>query len=152
MTSEYSEIYSRFLLGITDYKFAGLEEKIANKMMNGWMHSTLSQPYIRRLFSSIMIDDDVEEIEYELSNPVDDDSDKDFIENVVSMGMIVEWIKPQYYSVINTAQLFSNSDQKFYSQSNHMAELKSMYLRAQNNLRKFIRDRGYVHNSYLSGA
>lgn len=130
MTSEYSEIYSRFLLGITDYKFAGLEEKIANKMMNGWMHSTLSQPYIRRLFSSIMIDDDVEEIEYELSNPVDDDSDKDFIENVVSMGMIVEWIKPQYYSVINTAQLFSNSDQKFYSQSNHMAELKSMYLRA----------------------
>jgi hypothetical protein len=44
-------------------------------MMNGWMKATLSQPYIRRLFSSLAADDDVEEIEFELANPQDDSSD-----------------------------------------------------------------------------
>lgn len=150
MTSEYEEIYSRFLLRVTDYKFAGLEEKIANEMMNSWLRSTLSKPYIRRLFSSVTIDDDVESIDYELSVSVDNDSDKDFIEEVLAMGMTVEWLLPQYYSVLNTSQFFSNSEQKWYSQANHMTELREMLKNAQNDLRKMIRDRGYINNSYIS--
>jgi len=43
--------------------------------MNGWMKSALSQPYIRRLFTSLMADDDVEEIEYEFANPTEESSD-----------------------------------------------------------------------------
>jgi len=30
-----------------------------------------------------------------------------------------------------------------------MTELKDMYHRAKNNLRKLIRDRGYIYNQYL---
>jgi hypothetical protein len=29
MTSEYNDIYSRFLLRVTDYEFSGLDEKLA---------------------------------------------------------------------------------------------------------------------------
>ena len=126
MTSEYNSIYSRFLLRVTDYEFAGLDEKLANEMMNGWMKATLSQPYIRRLFSSIAADDDVEEIEFELANPIDDSSDQDFAEEIIAQGMLISWLSPQYHSVLNTAQFFSNSEQKYYSQANHMAELKDM--------------------------
>jgi len=43
--------------------------------MIGWMKSTLSQPYIRRLFSSITVDDDVEEIEFEMTDSIDDGYD-----------------------------------------------------------------------------
>lgn len=39
MTSEYSDIYKRFLMKVTDYDIAGLDEKLALKMMNGWMRS-----------------------------------------------------------------------------------------------------------------
>lgn len=149
MTSEYNSIYSRFLLRVTDYEFAELDEKLANEMMNGWMKATLSQPYIRRLFSSIAADDDVEEIEFELANPIDDSSDQDFAEEIIAQGMLISWLSPQYHSVLNTAQFFSNSEQKYYSQANHMAELKDMYHGAKSDLRKMIRDRGTFNNSYI---
>ena len=102
MTSEYSDIYSRFLLRVTDYDIAGLDETLANEMMNSWMRSVLSKPMVRRLFSSISFDDDIEEIEYVLVDPWDDDTDKDFVEELISIGMIVEWVSPKYHSILNT--------------------------------------------------
>lgn len=150
MTSEYSNVFSRFLLRVTDYEFSGFDEKLAQEMMNGWMKSTLSQPYIRRLFSSITVDDDVEEIEFEMTDSIDDGYDQDFAEEVIAQGMVINWLSPQYHSVLNTAQFFSNSEQKYYSQANHMAELREMYHKAQTDLRKMIRDRGTFHNSYIS--
>lgn len=149
MTSEYNDIYSRFLLRVTDYEFSGLDEQLAQQMMNGWMKAAISQPYIRRLFSSLTADDDVKEVEFELANPIDDSSDQDFAEEIIAQGMVVNWLSPQYHSVLNTAQFYSNSEQKYYSQANHMAELKEMYRGAKSDLRKMIRDRGTFNNSYI---
>ncbi len=150
MTSAYEDIYSRFYLKIEDYNIVGFDEKLVKQMMNGWMRSTLSKPYIRRLFDTLTIDDDVEELEYQMRFSVSDDADRDFTEEMIALGMLVEWLGPKYNSTLNTSQLFSNSEQKFYSQANHMTELKDMYHRAKNDLRKHIRDRGYVSNEYIS--
>ncbi len=151
MTSEYSDIYSRFLLRVTDYEIAGLDEELANSMMSSWMRSALSKPMVRRLFSSITFDDDIEEIEYELLNPWDDDTDKDFVEELISIGMVCEWVSPRYHSVLNTNQVFSNKEQSFYSQANHMEQLRQMYEKSQLDIRKLIRDRGY-NLSLINGA
>ena len=142
MTSEYAEIYSRFYVCVTDYKIAGLTEDVANELLNGYLKRSISKPFIRRLFTSIVLDDDIEEIEYILRDPLDEDSDKDFVEEVLALGMILNWVAPQYHNVLNTSQVFSNSEQRFYSQSAHMAELKEMFEKAQSDLRKLIRDRG----------
>lgn len=143
ITSEYNNIFSRFMMRITDYKFANMDESLAGEMMQGWLKSALSRPMVRRLFSTIMADDDVEEIEYELMEPLDDLSDQDFVEEMLAVGMTIAWLSPQYHSVLNTSQVFSNSEQKFYSQSQHMSELKAMYEKSQTDLRKLIRDRSY---------
>ena len=150
MTSEFESIYSRFYLRVEDYNMIGLKENLVNERMNGWMRSTLSKPYVRRLFDTLTIDEDMEELEYTMKFPVSDEEDQDFVEEVIAHGMVVEWLSPKYHSTLNTAQMFSNSEQKFYSQANHMSELKDMYHRAKNDLRKLIRDRGYINNSYLS--
>lgn len=150
MTSEFNEIYSRFYLRVTDYNFAGLEEQVAKEMMNGWIKAVLSQPYVRRLFDTLTIDDDLEEITYTLKFPVSDGEDQDFVEELITVGMVVQWLEPQVDSVLNTAQFFSNSDQKFYSQANHLDILQELLKKNQNNLRKLIRDRGYIYNSYIT--
>ncbi len=150
MTSEYEDIYSRFYLRVEDYNIVGLEKKLVENMMNGWMKSVLSKPYVRRLFATLDNDEDVEQIEYELKFPVSDEEDQDFVEELIATGMTVEWLRPKYNSTLLTSQFFSNSEQKFYSQANHMTELKDMYHRAENDLRKLIRDRGYINNQYLS--
>lgn len=142
-SSEFSGIYSRFFLRVKDYEMSGMEEKLVNELLNGYLRSTLSKPMVRRLFQSISLDEDMEEIEYELRNSLDEDSDKDFVEEVLALGMVSEWASPKYHSTLLTSQLLSNSEQKFYSQSAHLAEMKELYNKSQTDLRKLIRDYGY---------
>lgn len=120
-----------------------LDEKLANEILNGYLKATLSKPMVRRLFSSVSMDDDVEEIEYELRDVLDDISDKDFIEEVLVLGMTCEWASPRYQSTLLTSQLLTNSEQKFYSQAQQLSEMKALYEKTQTDLRKLIRDRAY---------
>lgn len=142
-SSEFSEIYSRFFLRVKDYEMSGMKEKLVNELLNGYLRSTLSKPMVRRLFQSISLDEDMEEIEYELRNSLDEDSDKDFVEEVLALGMVSEWASPKYHSTLLTSQLLSNSEQKFYSQAQQLSEMKELYNKSQTDLRKLIRDYGY---------
>ena len=140
---ELNEIYSRFYLRVKDYDMVGMDEKLVNEMLGGYLRSTLSKPMVRRLFSQVTMDEDVEEVEFELREPWDEDSDIDFVAEVLALGMITCWVNPRYYSTLLTNQFFSNSEQKFYSQANQLTEMKAMLEKSQTDLRKLIRDRGY---------
>lgn len=140
---EYNEIYSRFYLRVKDYEMTGLSENLVKEMLNGYLRSTLSKPMVRRLFQSITMDDDVEEIEYTLRESLDEDSDNDFVSEVFALGCVSEWASPKYHSTLLTSQLLSNSEQKYYSQAQHLSEMKELYTKSQTDLRKLIRDYGY---------
>lgn len=142
-SSEYDEIYSRFYLRVKDYEMSGMKESLVKEMLNGYLRSVISKPMVRRLFSSVTMDDDVGEIDYELRDQLDEESDKDFVEEVLAMGMVERWVNPRYQSTLLTSQLLSNSEQKFYSQAQHLSEMREMYEKAQTDLRKLIRDRAY---------
>lgn len=150
MTSGFDEIFSRFMLKVTDYGFVEMEDDLVYDMMIGWMVSTLSKPYVRRIFSSLVVDEDLEEIEFELANPEDEQSDADYAMEVIATGMVVEWVTPQVNSVINTQQMFSGKELSWYSQANHLAELQNLLKLSSSTLRKLIRDRGYYVNSYIN--
>ena len=143
MVSTFEDIFSRFYLRVEDYKIPGLNEEVVTEILGGYMRSVVSKPFVRRLFSSINLDTDVEEIEYTMREPWDDGSDQDFVEELLALGMVSEWLSPRYHSTLNTSQFFSNKEQSWYSQANHMSELKAMYEKSQIDLRKYIRDRGY---------
>lgn len=64
ITSEFDEIYSRFFIRVKDYDMAGYDENLAKEVLNGYVRSTLSKPIVRRLFSAIVVDDELGEIEY----------------------------------------------------------------------------------------
>ena len=49
------------------------------------------------------------------------------------------------------SQMYGGKEQKFYSQANHLIEIKSMLKDCKTELRKMIRDRGYIYNSYING-
>jgi len=103
MTSEFEDIYSRFFLRVEDYNIVGLDTNLVNEMMNGWMKSVLSQPYIRRLFDTLTFDEDIEQIEYTMKYPISEDEDKDFVEELIALGMVAEWVSPKYHSTLLTS-------------------------------------------------
>ena len=145
----YDEIFSDFLGSVTDYDLASMGVDDMYGLMTEYLHKTLSQSYVRRLFSSINADDLVQNLTFELSNPVDDSADIDFIRYILSKGIVVEWLKPQVRSKLNIAQMFGGKEQKFYSQSNHLSELRGLLEDTKLEMRKAIRDRGYIYNPYL---
>lgn len=145
------DVYSNFLGKITDYNFVNIHEDDIYELMHGYLKSAISQPYVRRLFSSISMDDEIMEMTFELKNGVDESADKDFIVEVLSKGMVIAWLEPQVKSTLNIAQMFGGKEQKFFSQAQQLSELKEMLSAAKAEQRRIICDHGYIYNSYVRG-
>lgn len=120
--------------------------------MPEYLHASINKPYIRRLFSELKLGDTVQELTYIMKYSVDDDFDAEFITDILGIGMVIEWITPKINSLNNIQQVFGSSEEKFYSQTNHLnglKDLKKSLIKEQKNL---IKDRGYIWNSYLDGS
>ena len=81
-----------------------------------------------------------------------DYSDKNFIIEILSYGIALAWIEPKVNSLTNISQMFGSSAEKWYSQSMHLNEIRSLRDDLYNKQRSLIRDRGYSSNDYLDGA
>lgn len=147
----FDVIYSRFLSKVQAYDFLDLSEYQINSFMYDWLKSSVSKPYIRRLFSSILLDAEKQSLSYEMTYSVDDSSDQDFIIEVLAIGMIIEWLEPKINSILNISQMFGSKEEKFYSQSAHLGELMSLRDTLYKKQRRMVTDRGYIWNSYLDG-
>ena len=153
MTSSYNEIYSRFLNKIRDYDFAGLPEPTATEQMKEWLQSSLSHTYIYRIFDSFSADDEIAEMEYTLKSSVDDYSDKNFVEELLSNAIVIEWVTPKVQTTTLLNQMITNSkEQKWYSQQQHIQQLRELKSDTENKVRSMLRDKGYIYNSYLGNG
>lgn len=145
----YEDVYSIFLSSITDYHLLSADISDIYDQFAETLHKVVSEPYVRRLFSSIVLHDEVLTIEYEMRQVVDDSEDKDFVINMLAKGMIVEWVRPQVNKTSLTAQMFAGKEQKFYSQKEMLNEMQALLSNTRIEMRKMIRDRGYIYNPYL---
>lgn len=153
MTSlSYDEVFDDFLGRVADFDFSTMDESTANYLMAEYLQKVVSRPYIRRLFKSISADKEIHLIEFEMVDVVDEDADLEFVKTILSKGMVVEWLEPQVRTKVNIAQFFGGKEQKYYSQSNHISELRALLEDTEIDLRREIRDRGYIYNSYLGDS
>ena len=153
MTSlSYEEIFSDFLGNVGDYDFTSLNASDAYEIMTDYLQKSLKQSYVRDLFKSITYNNEIQSLSYELEDTIDEDRDKDFVIGVVSKAMVVEWFKPQVRNKKNIAQFFAGKEQKYYSQAAHITELRGLLEDVKLELRKEIRDRSSLHNSYIGGV
>jgi len=153
MTSlSYDEVFDDFLGRVADFDFSTMDESTANYLMAEYLQKVVSRPYIRRLFKSISADKEIHLIEFEMVDVVDEDADLEFVKTILSKGMVVEWLEPQVRTKVNIAQFFGGKEQKYFSQSNHIAELRALLHDTEVELRGEIRDRGYIYNSYLGNT
>lgn len=152
MTSlKYNNIYSRLFSKIEAYDFIELSEEDLNDFLCSWIHSASANPYVRRLFSTFILDDEIQEISYEIKYSVDEFSDIEFITEILTLGVVIAWLEPKINSINNIAQMFGSKEEKYYSQAQHLSELQKLLDSCQKKQRRMIADRGYAWNSYLDG-
>lgn len=144
---EYEEIYSRFYLKETDPSLFKLSKEEAYDMMRGWLHSVASIPHVRRCFSVLTLDDEINEIKFELVNSVDQASDEEFVKEMFAQGMVIGWMRPQIDKNINLAAFIGGKEEKTML-NNYKANIERLE-RLERNLQKFIRNYCYLNNDYL---
>ena len=148
---KYDDIYSSLFTKIEAYDFIDLSEEELDEFLCNWLRSAATNPYVRKLFSTVVFDDEISELNYEMKYVVDEESDKDFVTEVLSLGMAVNWLKPKIHSITNITQFFGSKDEKWYSQASHLSELRGLLDDFKKQQRRMIADRGYIWNSYLDG-
>ena len=148
MTLPYETVFSRTLGRINDPKELSLDESDLLEIYTERLHNVISNPRVRRLFSSLVLDDNIQQIEFELNNSVDETSDMDFVAGILVLGMTIEWLQPQVDSIMHTSVMIGGQEEKklLDKHKNMIDRLDSM----KTELNKRIRDYGYMYNSYIN--
>lgn len=148
---DYDSIISRLFKKIRAYDLIELSDEEANEFLCDWIHSSLANPEIRKLFSSLSFNDEAQCINYEMAYTVDEDSDKEFLIELTACGSIVEWLSPQIYSSLLTRQTYGSKEEKFYSESAHMSQLHSLLQACEIKISHMVNSRGASWNTWLDG-
>ena len=153
MTSiNYDAIFESFLGDITDYDFANLSMDESYLLMIEYLHKALSETYLRRIFSEMTLDDTSKIFSYEMVYSVNDESDREFVVNVISKGMVYAWLKKLVMTRDLSDFLLATKEQKYYSQATHLTELRNLRDNAYKEFRNAIQDHGWIYNSYIGGT
>lgn len=148
MILPYETVFSRTRGRIYDPKELSLDNNDLLEIYTERLHNVIGNPRVRRLFSSITLDDEIQQINFTLNYSVDDDSDVDFVSTILVIGMTIEWLQPQVDSIYNTSIMIGGKEEKKLL-DNHKNMIERLNtLRAQ--LQKMIRDYGYMYNSYIN--
>lgn len=152
MTSlTYDVVYSRLFSKIEAYDFIELKANDLSDLLCDWMHSASANPYVRRLFETFSLDDEIQELSFEMKYTLDSYSDTEFVIEILALGMVVAWLEPKINSINNISQMFGSKDEKWFSQSQHLSELRGLVNDSRKLQRRIIADRGYAWNTYLDG-
>lgn len=149
MTLQYEDIFSIFLSKITDYSFLEYDESFIRGQMVSWLHSSSSSPRLRAKFSEFSLDDGKAILSFSLKNSTGEQSDGDFVADVLARAMVIAWLEPEVKNVLLTKQMLTGSEEKFYAQANHISQMEQMLATVKTELKNILRDYGYLNNSYI---
>ena len=125
---------------IQDFKLAELPAYDLTELCHDWLVSAISK--FRKCKS------DLSDRDYELAQFNVDLEDSEI--EILSIMMVREWLRPQLNSVLLTSQFYGDKESSFYSQANHIAELRAMDESLKLEAQKLSRDWTYANSDYFS--
>ena len=139
MATSYEEIYNLASNKITDPEIALLLPEDIEELFHGYLISAI--PKFRKCKNDLSNrDDELRQFNVDLL-----DVEKEILAILVAR----EWLQPQLYSALLTKQVFSDKEQKYYSQSSHISELRALDETLKIEAQKLSRDYTYGISEYL---
>lgn len=152
MTSiSYEKIFSSFLSNIVDYDLVEISPSDSYQIMTEYLHKAISTPYVRRIFSTVNLQDEILILSYELNRSDYEDTDEDFVIHLLGCVMSYQWAKPQVARLENIQQYIGSSNDRLYAQANHLSAIRNLRDDMYNEYRFMLTERGSYNNSYLDG-
>lgn len=147
ISCSYKTIFSRFHGKITDPKLASLDENDLLEYEIEWLHTAMGDAYLMDIFYSFDACDEVQEMTFELKNPVNDYSDKEYVIRLFSLAMTINWLEPQINSILYTAPMIGGKEERklLDGHSDMIKNFESMKIQ----LNKEIASKNSFKNEYL---
>ena len=139
MATPYEKIYNRFSQKITDFNLVEVDDYSLDKMLLGWLNSSIVNVRKREHDLSLR-DDEAQEFQEDLS---------DLEIELLALGMKLAWGDQYLNSTELVLQFVGGKEEKYYSQSAHISELRELRkdtLREMNSLHNYDT---YVNSSYF---
>ena len=139
MATSYEEIYNLAANKITDPEIALLLPEDIEELFHGYLISAI--PKFRKCKNDLSDrDDELRQFNVDLL---------DVEKEILAILVVREWLQPQLYSALLTKQVFSDKEQKYYSQSSHLSELRALDETLKIDAQKLSRDYTYGNSEYL---
>lgn len=131
MATSYDKVYERFLQKIRDFNLIDIDDYSFENMMLSWLYSSIVR--VRKCEHDLSLrDEEAQEFTEDLS---------DVELELLALGMVDSWVTPMLNSTELTLQFIGGKEEKYYSQSQHLAELCK--LKKENSL-----EMNRLHNYY----
>ena len=139
MATSYEEIYNLAANKITDPEIALLLPEDIEELFHGYLMSAI--PKFRKCKNDLSDrDDELRQFNVDLL---------DVEKEILAILVLREWLQSQLYSALLTKQVFSDKEQKYYSQSSHLSELRALDETLKIDAQKLSRDYTYGNSEYL---
>ena len=151
MTSlAFEDIFIRFRLSVGD-NFENLYGESLDDVLEMWLRMGIGDPYLQEIFNTLTCDDEENSVVFDLKHPVSDELDSEYVSNLLAKEMIVKWLEPMLRSRENVLQYYGAGESRFFSQANHISELRALLEDVRVEIKAAIADRGGLRNDYLLG-
>jgi hypothetical protein len=139
MATPYETVYDRFLNRITDFNLGDLDDYTLSKMLKGWLSSAIVN--VRTSSDLTSRDDEIEVFGNDLS---------DLDIELLAMGMTMAWLDQALNSTELTMMFVGGKEEKYYSQANHIAELRALREDTRLEMKRLHSYGTYTNNSYFN--
>lgn len=138
MATPYEKVYDRFLNRMTDFNLAELDDYTLSEMLKNWLYSAIVRT---RTYSDLSArDEENEAFENDLSN---------LDVELLAMGMTLAWLDQHLNSTENVLQFIGGKEEKYYSQANHISELRALRADTLREMQQLYTYDTYTNNDYF---
>lgn len=141
MSVSYDRFTEAFLSKITEYDFIRLDQHERNETIDGYMKRAIAAfKKICKYDLTTTADDIVREFDVEIP-----EEDLDEIVDIISEGMLVQWLKPYTYRQENLENALNTRDFTTYSPAELLMRIGNAHATAKKDFTNMMREYSYNH-------
>ena len=143
MSVPYDLFTGAFLSKITEFDILQLVEEDQTAIVDGFMHRALNNFKHMCKYDFITTrDDDNRIFDVEVSG-----KDLDEIVDIISEGMVVQWLKPYLYKQTLLRNVLNTRDFTVYSPAELLKQVRATYEKSQKDFTQMMREYSFNHGN-----
>lgn len=147
MSVPYDLFAGAFLSKITEFSFIHLDGYDRNAVVDQFMKVACSQ--FNKVCKYDLMTGDSEARELAADIPADE---LDEIVDIVSTGMVSQWLQPYMYRSENLENILNTADYSMYSPAELLYRVREVYQMAQRDFKRMVKEYSYNHGDLTNLA